>query len=85
MKNRELVEMLLKGDPEAEVILQKDSEGNGYSPLAGVDLVAVYVPENSYSGEVYSIDWSAEDSGKTEEEWQEILTGPRCVVLFPLN
>lgn len=39
---------------EMEMIIQKDSEGNGYSPLSGIDDEAIYVAENTYSGEVYS-------------------------------
>ena len=37
-----------------EVVLQKDSEGNGYSPLAGADPEAVYIPDSTWSGDVYS-------------------------------
>ena len=38
MNVSELIEYLLGFDPETEVILQRDSEGNGFSPLAGVDV-----------------------------------------------
>lgn len=44
MKVKELLELLVGIDLEAELILQKDSEGNGYSPLSGADPEAVYVP-----------------------------------------
>lgn len=37
MKVKELQKLLSECDPESEVILQKDPEGNGYSPLYGVD------------------------------------------------
>lgn len=58
---------------DMEVILQKDSEGNGYSPLEGVDSDAVYVPENGYSGDAYDVSWSADDADMDEEEWEEKL------------
>ena len=68
MKVKELMEYLRGFDPEMEVILQKDSEGNGYSPLAGVDDQAVYVAESTWRGEVYDLGWSAEDADMDEEE-----------------
>lgn len=85
MKVKELIEELKLLDPESEVILQKDSEGNGYSPLEGVDGDAVYIPENTWSGDVYSTNWSADDADMEEDEWQEILAKPRCVILHPVN
>jgi hypothetical protein len=84
MKVNELIEQLQGMDPEAEVILQKDAEGNGYAPLRGADPEAVYVPENSWSGEVYDTNLDADDHCLEEEEWQELLKKPRCVVLYPV-
>ena len=37
MKVRELTEQLAKRDPDAIVILSRDIEGNGFSPLAQID------------------------------------------------
>ena len=85
MKVKELLEALAGVDLEAEVILQKDAEGNGYSPLHVADPDAVYVPDSAYSGDVYSMEWSADDACKTEEEWDTIKAMPRCVVLAPVN
>ena len=85
MKVKELIEALAALPPDAEVILQKDGEGNGYSPLSAVDGDAVYVPDSTWSGDVYSTDWTAEDACKDEDEWAEILAMPRCVVLAPVN
>jgi len=70
---------------DMEVILQKDSEGNGYSPLADVDPDAVYVPDTTYSGEVYDTKWSAYDAGMDDEEWKEIKAKPRALILYPVN
>lgn len=85
MKVKELLEALTGVDPEAEVILQKDAEGNGYSPLHVADLDSVYVPTCTWEGDVYSMEWSAEDACKSEEEWSAITAMPRCVVLTPAN
>lgn len=85
MKAKELIKLLKDSDSNAEVILQKDGEGNGYSPLSGVDTDAVYIPETTWSGEVFSTDWSAEEACMYEEEWQELCNEPHCVVLFPVN
>lgn len=70
---------------EMEVILQKDAEGNGYSPLSGADSDAVYDPESTYSGDVYDTKWSANDADKSQEEWDEILAKPRALILYPVN
>lgn len=85
MTASELIAELQKLPPEAEVILQKDGEGNSYSPLAAVDGNAVYDPSSTWSGEVYSAEWSADDACMTESEWAEMLSLPRCVVLAPTN
>ena len=85
MKVKELIEVLQTLDPEMECIVQKDSEGNGYSPLAGADSHGIYIAETTWYGDVYDSNWSAEDADMDEEEWEEILKMPRCVVLFPVN
>lgn len=68
-----------------EIILQKDAEGNGYSPLRGADPDCVYVPENTYSGEVYSTNRSAKDNGLEDNEWKVLKTKSMVLVLFPTN
>jgi hypothetical protein len=82
---KELLKLLATFDPNAEVILQKDAEGNGYSPLAQADQDAVYVPDSSWSGHVYSTDWSAADACMDKADWDHMLKRPRCVVLAPVN
>lgn len=86
MKVKELLEQLKDCDPEAVVVLQKDSEGNGYSPLCGADPDCIYVAESSWSGEVHDIDMEAEDAGYDEESWETLKeVSPRAVVLWPIN
>lgn len=45
-----LIEMLQNEDPSRQVIVQKDSEGNHYSPLSDVETDA-YIPETTWFGE----------------------------------
>lgn len=83
----ELIEELKKLPPESEVILQKDAEGNGYSPLHAVDGNAIYEPDTTWSGTVYSTEWSAYDAGFAPDgSWEEFkASNPHCCVLAPVN
>ena len=85
MTVKDLIEALQSMPPDAQVILQKDGEGNGYSPLADVDGEAVYVPDTTWMGDVYSTSWTASDAAMAQDEWDDILKQPRCVVLAPTN
>ena len=85
MKVSELMDRLAEMDENAEVILQKDAEGNGYSPLYEVDGDAIYVSESTWSGDVYCASWTAIDAAMSKDEWAEMLKKPRCVVLAPIN
>lgn len=51
MRAGELRELLKGVSDDLLVVLQKDAEGNGYSPLAGGE-VAVYQPDSTWSGQV---------------------------------
>lgn len=85
MKVRELIEQLQSLDPEMECIIQKDSEGNGYSPLAGADPDGIYIAETTWYGQVYDSNWSADDADMDNDLWEAMLKKPRCLVLFPVN
>lgn len=86
MRIKELKKIIAKIDDDLEIILQKDGEGNGYSPLAVVDGKAIYIPNSTWSGDVYSLGWSAEDACMENSEWEKFKTSnPRCVVLAPIN
>lgn len=78
MKVKELIETLSKLDPETLVVLQKDSEGNGYSPAAGME-EAVYFACNKWCGECPH----PEDLKDMDEE--ELSKGQKAVVLWPVN
>lgn len=67
----------LAGVPDdTPVILEKDAEGNGYSPLSGVYTDCVYEAESNWSGEVHSTD---------DEDYEPDERDVRVVVLGPVN
>lgn len=67
----ELQDFLAAHPRDRKVIIQKDAEGNGYSPMAGAD-DGMYAAETTWSGEVYR---DGEVPDGTE----------RVVVLWPVN
>ena len=62
MKVKELISELQALDQEAEVILQKDQEGNGYEEVRGAEIVW-YIQEQLLDGFIYDTKEEAEDSG----------------------
>lgn len=85
MKSHELAKMLLE-NPDVELIMQKDSEGNGYSPLSDIEFDVVYVPDSTWSGEAYSKNYSAEYYGMEEDEWEALKNiHSGYAVLAPVN
>lgn len=80
----ELIEELKNYAPDTEIVLQKDSEGNGYSPLSGVD-EGYYVPDSTYSGEFYGATNTSEDNCMEDDEFKELISRPIALVLYPLN
>lgn len=67
----------LAGVPDdTPVILSKDGEGNGYSPLSSVSKDYVYEPESTWSGEVHDT---------TDDEYEPDDEDVRVVVLGPVN
>ena len=85
MKVRELMSFLSSQDPKAEVIMSSDSEGNNYSPLNSYDL-GYYEAENTWSGNAYYEEWTAEDNCMEEDEWETFKNEHAlCVILSPTN
>lgn len=86
MKNSELIELLQKLPPDLEVVLQEDSEGNGYKFVDGVE-IALREPCGEYEHHidfVYDPIWSAEDAGMDEDEWEEAKeTYQKVLIIFP--
>lgn len=74
----DLIKQLQTLDPKAYIILQKDSEGNGYSPLAGAE-AGKYLPDNTWCGEVMH----PNDIEELDKKDKKKLIS--CVVLWPIN
>ena len=72
MTKNELINKLQQLDGNPIIILQKDAEGNGYSPAAGVEN-GWYAADSTYSGEVYHDDGSAQQKSIP------------CIILWPIN
>lgn len=79
---------------DMEIILQKDGEGNSYSPCAGADSNVIYMPAITiyndiqhveWYGDAYSLDRNAEDHMLTQQQWQEIKKQPKVLILYPVN
>ena len=83
----ELIEELNKLPPTLPIIIQKDSEGNSYSPLYGVDENGVYQPNSPWSGDVIYTTQSWEEAGFDSKEDMEyfISENTPCCVLYPIN
>ena len=62
--------------------MSKDAEGNGYSPLAGDYDNCTYLPETTYSGDIYDRDYTAKDHCMEDDEWNDILAMDTCVLLI---
>lgn len=79
----ELIETLQQFDPDNIVILQKDPEGNGYSPLESA-WEGIYVGTDH--GEAYARKLSPQDieEGYTEEDLYHGNQGQNAVILYPL-
>jgi hypothetical protein len=60
----QLIQQLTAYPPDAEVVMSKDAEGNGFSPLSAEDGVSAgwYLPESTWAGEFGTPD---EDEGET--------------------
>jgi len=84
MKVKKLIEELKKFDPETDVVLQKDPEGNGYSLAAGAE--AVVVTQDGYGFNVYDLQWTAEQCGLEEDEWEKLKQkkDAQAIVLYPI-
>lgn len=70
---------------DMEVIIQKDPEGNAYSPLSDLHRDGIYVPENAWSGGVYNVNETADEHCLEEGEWNEMKNQPRVLTLIPIN
>jgi hypothetical protein len=86
----DLMDFLAAQPRDRKVILRKDGEGNGHSPLAEAG-EGLYVADSTWSGEMYPTRedvarWVAEYPGRySEDDWTVPDDGERVVVLGPVN
>lgn len=76
MRVKELRALLAEFADDLLVVLQKDAEGNGFSPLAGGE-GALYVPDSTWSGEVPHPD--------DVDDYLHAEGAESCVCLWPVN
>jgi len=84
MKVKDLIAKLVTLNGNMELIMQKDGEGNAFSPLEGIDDSYVYIPDSTWGGEVFTLNRD-DDPDMNDEEWEALNGKPRCVILYPVN
>jgi len=84
MKVSKLITMLQEIGQDREVILSRDAEGNGYSPLQEIE-TGMYRAEARWCGEfgLETLTPELREKGYTEEDI--ISNGEKAVVLYPIN
>ena len=82
MRSHELAQMLL-AQPDVELLMQEDPEGNGYRKLSSVAFdIAVRIDGREI--EVFCTGDDADDHCLEEDEWTELqVTGAGYAVLYP--
>lgn len=81
MKVKELIDTLQKFNPELDVWVQRDPEGNSFSPLGGSADDGVVMDD----GEIYSNEWTSHEACIEDPvEWDLLKEKNQCVVVFPL-
>lgn len=78
----ELADYLAKQPRDRKIVLQKDAEGNGYSPLADAT-EEMYAADSTWSGEIYPVPESPE--GQSDDYDQAPDDAERVIVLGPVN
>lgn len=85
---KDLFELLSDYEPTDIVVLAKDNEWNGFSPLDQTSH-QLYVPRTSYNGDVHIRDKVITDAmremGYTESDICQDNDAQKCVVLWPTN
>lgn len=69
---------------ETLVVMAKDGEGNGFSPLADLD-EAMYEADSTYSGDRYLSDEDREATGEPDEYGEAPESAVPAVFLWPTN
>ena len=87
MKVNELIDKLCDLDPDLEVILSKDEEGNGFSPASDDFFIGLYFSDYGYNdGKIgyKKLTPKMIEMGYTEEDLLSEENGAvPCVVIYP--
>jgi hypothetical protein len=78
----ELADYLVTQPRDRKIVLQKDAEGNGYSPLADAS-EEMYLAECTWAGEIFPVPESP--AGQSAEYDHAPDDAERVVVLGPVN
>lgn len=86
MTVEELIALLQKEDPKAQVMLSQDAEGNGYSGFGGLDVAYV---EPDWEGErvegvLFAEDFEEELDEDGESEYGEKSAYKKVVAFWPI-
>ncbi len=80
----DLIDYLATQPRDRKVVMSKDAEGNGFSPLADAD-EAMYLPVTTWMGDV----WLTSEQRAAQDEPEDYGEAPddaeRVVVLGPVN
>lgn len=85
MKVKELKKLLENVNDERIVVMSKDGEGNGFSPLYFLDDESRYLADSTWSGEVglEKLTPKLQNQGYGDEDVLE--DGELALVLWPVN
>lgn len=81
---KELKIQLENVDENRLVVMAKDAEGNGYSPLAALDDASTYLADSTWSGEV-GIEKLTPELKKDGFTKEDVIGGVKALVLWPTN
>lgn len=85
MNVKELIELLATLPQEATVVVAKDSEGNGWSPLIEIT-EGKYAPESTWSGYYIDKEYIGNDEyAQPEDQLGKGFTVTDAICLWPVN
>ena len=85
MKVKDLIKQLQEEDPELEIFISSDPEGNDIReiPESCLGEVSIY-QKDGIDIQTWPMDWSADDACEDEEEWERMKkTYPKGIILYP--
>jgi len=83
MKVKDLIKKLQKEDQDRIVVMSRDAEGNGFSPLDEISTCA-YGAETTWYGEVGFEELTEEDIEAGYDE-DDVIEGEPALILRPIN